>query len=230
MRTWARGTSRAAVLTAGFVAFGVTAIPANAFVGTGSVNQVDLSGDGAGTGTKLPVGQVKGLGALSSLVSDASNAGVSSGGTGSPVGLSMLDTRNLPGDAGLPDFPVTQADVPAARPGVPATQKVPGVPDGTALPSTPVVPSARTAGTGLQGLEGLQGTPGIDGVKLPSEAKTSEVVPVTSEIGPLRRVAAEQPIVSGTKAGSMWVLGAAGLLAAVAGALALARRIRLGRR
>jgi hypothetical protein len=49
MRTWAKGTSRAAVLTASFVALGVSAIPANAFAdttnGTGgalSGNQVDV--------------------------------------------------------------------------------------------------------------------------------------------------------------------------------------------
>jgi hypothetical protein len=49
MRTWAKGTSRAAVLTAGFVALGVSAIPANAFAdvtnGSGGVlsgNQVDV--------------------------------------------------------------------------------------------------------------------------------------------------------------------------------------------
>lgn len=62
MRTWAKGTSRAAVLTAGFVALGVSAIPANAYAditdGGGSVlggNQVnapvsapaDVSGNAA---------------------------------------------------------------------------------------------------------------------------------------------------------------------------------------
>jgi hypothetical protein len=56
-----------------------------------------------------------------------------------------------------------------------------------------------------------------------------EIVPVTGEIGPVRNVAAEEPVSDG--AGSLWALAASGVLGVLAGALTLARRVRLdGRR
>ncbi|GAA1848226.1 chaplin family protein [Actinomadura bangladeshensis] len=55
MRTRAKGTSRAAVLAAGFVALGVTAIPSNAFAGVTSGNGGVLSGNQIDAPISVPV-------------------------------------------------------------------------------------------------------------------------------------------------------------------------------
>ncbi|WP_024934481.1 chaplin [Actinomadura welshii] len=55
-------------------------------------------------------------------------------------------------------------------------------------------------------------------------------VPVTSEIGPVAGVAAKGAAPSGKDSGSVWVLAVSGVLAFAAGTLALARRLRVGRR
>ncbi|MEU5994848.1 chaplin family protein [Spirillospora sp. NPDC047418] len=56
-----------------------------------------------------------------------------------------------------------------------------------------------------------------------------EIVPVTGEIGPVRNVAARETVSDG--AGSLWAFAASGVLGVLAGALTLARRVRLdGRR
>jgi hypothetical protein len=56
-----------------------------------------------------------------------------------------------------------------------------------------------------------------------------EVVPATGEIGPVRNVAAKETVSDG--AGSLWAFAASGVLGVLAGALTLARRVRLdGRR
>lgn len=54
--------------------------------------------------------------------------------------------------------------------------------------------------------------------------------PVTSELGPVKEVAAKDAVASETNTGSVWVLAASGVLAFAAGTLALTRRLRVGRR
>ncbi|TDB89968.1 DUF320 domain-containing protein [Actinomadura sp. KC216] len=83
-----------------------------------------------------------------------------------------------------------------------AAAKVPGVPDGHVLPAKPVVPQLKTATKGL---------------------------PDTGKLGQVEHVAAQETIADGAEAGSMWTLAVAGMLAAVAGALGLGRRVRPAR-
>ncbi|MCP9952715.1 chaplin [Actinomadura madurae] len=78
----------------------------------------------------------------------------------------------------------------------------------------------------LQGGRVLPATPvSADGMLRPGGQ-----VPVTSEIGPVAEVAAKGAAPSGKDSGSVWVLAVSGVLAFAAGTLALARRLRVGRR
>ncbi|WP_176406677.1 chaplin family protein [Actinomadura sp. BRA 177] len=75
---------------------------------------------------------------------------------------------------------------------------------------------------------GRQAVDSLRGVAVPATPVAGhEVVPVTGEIGPVRNVAAEEVVSDG---GSLWALAASGVLGVVAGALALARRVRMGGR
>ena len=136
--------------------------------------------------------------------------------------------------------------------------RVPNLAQGTKLPETPVVPvspyertsSAPLPGTLLPAANGIK-LPQVNSVKLPAAnggklpgLKDSNLpgvseVPVNGnikapqaapEIGPMKSVAAQEPITGDTKSGAMWVLGVAAMFAAMAGALALTRRVRLGGR
>ncbi|MEU8796337.1 chaplin [Spirillospora sp. NPDC048819] len=131
---------------------------------------------------QLPVGSVQGVDGLPTLA-----------GGGAPGAVSLLGTRNLP----------------AA--GTPGQRTIPGVPGGTALPSTPVVPSAQNAAAGLPETGALS-------------------APATGVIGPVRPVAAEETIGPKPKAGTTWTVGAAAMLAFAAGLLGLSRGTRFGRR
>ncbi|MBO2456379.1 chaplin family protein [Actinomadura violacea] len=112
-----------------------------------------------------------------------------------------------------------------------------------AVPAAPVVPvasNARTSGTGnplpVNGLPGTNGIklPKTGAVKLPAAGNVAlpagavkAPAPVT-DLGPARTVAAHEPIAPAD--GSLWGLGMAVIGAAFAGAVALTRRLRPGRR
>ncbi|WP_396450462.1 chaplin family protein [Actinomadura sp.] len=121
---------------------------------------------------------------------------------------------------------------------VPAVQGVPGVPDDTlsrrngspvavsvldtrALPDGGVVRKA----IGRQALDALHGA-AVPGAPVAGE----QIVPVTGELGAVRNVASEEVVPDGGRGGSLWALGASGMLGVLAGGLALARRVRLGGR
>ncbi|MDL4813756.1 chaplin [Actinomadura opuntiae] len=110
-----------------------------------------------------------------------------------------------------------------------------------AVPVVPVAPNARTSGTALPvtGLPGTKGVkhPGTGSVKLPAgvalpagTAKAPKVGGAVTDLGPVRNVADNAPLTSGTESGSLWALGAAALAAALSGAVTLGRRLRPGRR
>ncbi|GAA2136436.1 hypothetical protein GCM10009727_31200 [Actinomadura napierensis] len=116
-----------------------------------------------------------------------------------------------------------------------------------ALPAVPVVPvasNARTSGasgTGLPvaGLPVAKGVkaPKTGSVKLPAGAalptgtvKAPKTGSAVTNLGPVRTVADNEPLTSGTEDGSLWVLGVAMLAAAFSGTIALSRRLRPGRR
>jgi hypothetical protein len=86
--------------------------------------------------------------------------------------------------------------------------------DARALPDGSVVRKA----IGRQAVDSLRG------VAVPATPVAGHEV---TEIGPVRNVAAEEVVSDG---GSLWALAASGVLGVVAGALALARRVRLGGR
>ncbi|WP_165965883.1 chaplin family protein [Actinomadura sp. 7K534] len=85
--------------------------------------------------------------------------------------------------------------------------KVPGTAGGVVVPGSPVVPSLQAVGLAEDG-----------GIELPAG------------VGPVQHVSAEQAIAAEDSAGATWTFGAAALLAFMAGALGLTRRLRLGRR
>ncbi|MGP4024391.1 chaplin family protein [Actinomadura sp. 3N407] len=107
--------------------------------------------------------------------------------------VSLLDTRNL------------------SAAGTPGKRTIPGVPGGTVLPSSPVVPSVQNAAAGLPETGALS-------------------TPATGVIGPVQPVAAEETTGPKPRAGTTWTVGAAALLAFAAGVLGLTRGIRFGRR
>ncbi|WP_165975933.1 chaplin family protein [Actinomadura rubrisoli] len=150
-------------------------------------------------------------------------------------GLLKANSNTLPGVGQAPVDPATLTSV----------RRLPGVPSGAAVPASPIVPVASSARTYSRPLPGASvpgtGVPGVDGVRLPGlsavpvtgDVKAPEVGGVTEQLdqaGAMKPVAAHSSITAQTKTGSMWVLGVAAMFAAVSGALALTRRIRLGGR
>ncbi|MFB4308230.1 chaplin family protein [Actinomadura sp. GTD37] len=104
-----------------------------------------------------------------------------------------------------------------------------GKPDGLKVTWLPKV---RNGVPAMDGLVAKNARPQVGGagsgldVRGPARAVGRQVAAVTGEIGPVRNVAATDTL--DDEAGSMWALVASGFLGVVAGALALARRIRLG--
>ncbi|WP_165969364.1 chaplin family protein [Actinomadura sp. KC06] len=128
-----------------------------------------------------------------------------------------LPKGGLPKGKGLPSG--TRAHGSEGPKTLPAPQQIPGVPGGDVLPAKPVVPKLKTVTEKLPEPAGaVVGGP------------VSKVVPATGELGPVKKVAAEETITGGADAGATWTLAVSGMLAATAGALALSRRARTGRR
>ncbi|WP_242907960.1 chaplin family protein [Actinomadura terrae] len=174
--------------------------------------------DGAGPlGQTLPgaksVGQVPGLGDLAKALAVPPGAGHGT--------AALSDLGHVAGAHGVD--------------AVSGLVRLPGVANGRALPGTPVVPAPSTRAHG--GPSG--GVAGLDLTNVVETPRDVSVLPVSSDVhapeangqvGPMRTVAAEKPIIADAETGSLWVLGAATMLAAVSGALALTRRVRLGGR
>jgi hypothetical protein len=93
--------------------------------------------------------------------------------------------------------------------------------DTRALPDGGVVRKA----IGRQALDALHGA-AVPGSPVAGE----QIVPVTGQLGAVRNVASEEVVPDGGRGGSLWALGASGMLGVLAGGLALARRVRLGGR
>ncbi|TDD79036.1 chaplin [Actinomadura darangshiensis] len=142
-----------------------------------------------------------------------------------PVGdvVSMLDTQALPGGVGLPKVPGrrTTKVTPTSVNGLKGADRLVA---GEGLPEP--VPG-HGALKGVPGADGASVLKGGTGARVLPEAP---VVPVTGAIGPVQQVAAHEAAADGTGAGSVWVLAASGVLAMAAGALALVRKARVGRR
>ncbi|MFI0486036.1 chaplin family protein [Actinomadura sp. 9N215] len=178
---------------------------------------------------KVP--EVKGVPAVDGVPSLAGIGGLppvkggsQRGGSMAPLGAgSPLNTKGLPGAGGIADTSgiagggSRPVDV-VPRASLPVAKKIPGVPGGDVLPAKPVVPTLKTVTAGLPDATGVG-----------SEGPVSEVVPGAGELGPVQQVAADGTITDSAEAGAMWTLVVSGMLAAVSGALALARRIRLAR-
>ncbi|MFA1546694.1 chaplin family protein [Actinomadura chokoriensis] len=118
----------------------------------------------------------------------------------------------------LPPLPRPGRGLPATD-GVLAKGTLPKVDAVTKGPLRQVVAAPGSA-VGTQVLPGVSGAAGRGDV------------PVVGEIGPVRKVAAQETAAGQDRdrAGSLWAPAAAGVLGVVAGALALARRVRLGGR
>ncbi|MWK35674.1 hypothetical protein GEV43_17585 [Actinomadura sp. J1-007] len=118
------------------------------------------------------------------------------------------------------------------------------------------VPAAGSVAGVLPSAEGLVGGKGVSSLPLPvsTKVKAPEIGGVTDHASPLGKItgqadgakpakpakpgepvrmapmAADEPMVNATKAGSFWVLAMASMFAVASGALAVTRRFRLGRR
>lgn len=112
------------------------------------------------------------------------------------------------------------------------------------------VPAAGSVAGVLPSAEGLVGGKGVTSLPLPvsTKVKAPEIGGVTDHASPLGKItgqadgvkpgepvrmapmAADEPMVNATKAGSFWVLAMASMFAVASGALAVTRRFRLGRR
>ncbi|WUH99993.1 chaplin [Spirillospora sp. NBC_00431] len=154
--------------------------------------------------------KVKGLPAADGLSSAPALSGVgghAAKGSQRDGGVALLDAGSLQAAHGIQG--------PKAL--LPVPQSIPGVPGGDVLPVKPVVPQLTTM---TQGLPAAAGS--VEG------GAVAEAVPVAGELGAVEPVAAEEAITDGAGAGTMWT-AIAGMLAA-AGAFAVARRLRPGRR
>ncbi|MFA1544504.1 hypothetical protein [Actinomadura monticuli] len=272
MRTRAKGTSRAAVLAAGIIALGVTAVPSNAYADVTGGNGAALLGAGTATsrdGAKAPdfgagaqpadVAQPAGLPRLPALPSTNSHRtrnglpttdGVVARNALPEVGdVVRTDNRRAEGGSSGTDGVLGDNALPKVDGVSPVTDmsQAAGLPRLLALPSTGrqrtrnVLPSTQgvlvnNAAKVAQGGLTAGGPSSVHGVgqgavpgagDLPGGA-VRPVVPVTGEMGPVRNVAATEAVAD--EDGSLWAFAASGVLGVVAGALALARRVRLGGR
>ncbi|MGI5206262.1 chaplin family protein [Spirillospora sp. CA-108201] len=166
------------------------------------------------------------------------------GGEGAPAAVSLLDTRALPA-GGVPPKVNGRG---AGRPPVPGLPKVGVLPsvDGVSqvLPATRVLPQAQgLAGKGAPVSAGAQRVRPDEGapaaISLPAKpvlpvdvrgAATVDLADAPDRIGPMSPVASTRTITPGTRSGATLLAAVAGVLTAAAGALALGRRIRVGRR
>ncbi|GAA2265397.1 hypothetical protein GCM10010402_21390 [Actinomadura luteofluorescens] len=146
----------------------------------------------------------------------------------------MSRSRSLPAGTGLPQVP-----------GLPKVGVLPNVTGASqVLPGTKVLPQA-------QGLAGKSAPVKADARRVRPDAKAPGTISVPAKpalpvdvhgvaaagiaqvpdgIGRISPVASTQTITPGTRAGATLLAAVSGLLAAAAGTLALARRIRVGRR
>ncbi|WP_051712536.1 chaplin family protein [Spirillospora albida] len=167
-----------------------------------------------------------------------------------PLSLPVRGTSGLPQAGGLPSATglprtgtVSRTVTPAARvPGVVLSPVADGGRHGTDAPvarggRTPKVPGQELPAGPLPAEPGAPAVGGA-GAELPlvggkAEAPRTDVgvpVAVAPGAGDLRPVSAPQSLASATRTGTVWAVGLAGVLACVTGALALTRRMVLGRR
>lgn len=189
-----------------------------------------------------------GTGLVGALPAQGRNQRTALDGDGAPVAVSLLDTRALPGGADLPAVNGRSAAAGTGLPQVPGLPKVGVLPNVTGasqvLPGTKVLPQA-------QGLAGKSAPVKADARRVRPDAKApgtislpakpalpvdvqavaaAGIAQVPDGIGRISPVASTQTITPGTRAGATLLAAVSGLLAAAAGTLALARRIRVGRR
>lgn len=176
-----------------------------------------------GINSLLPAGTLPGLDGVSAVNRQRAKGGLpGADGLVSGNTLPKLDgasalSGGLPGASGL----VPAGSWGAARQG--------GAPVAVSVLDTRTLPGGGVVRRpiGLQAVDALRSP---RHVVVPATPVTGhEVVPATGEIGPVRNVAAKETVSDG--AGSLWAFAASGVLGVLAGALTLARRVRLdGRR
>jgi hypothetical protein len=110
---------------------------------------------------------------------------------------------------------------------MPALPKLPGA---LKLPGTPDVPGPLRQATPVPAPAALPVLPVVGDVVLPTVAQKVQTVQQTVSGEKIRPAAATEPISSGVKGGSLYVLAFGALLAGASAVTAIARRIRVGRR
>ncbi|MEU5876988.1 chaplin family protein [Spirillospora sp. NPDC047279] len=145
-------------------------------------------------------------------------------GTDLPVVGQLAGALPLSPNAALPEtgLPVDPAALLAGAPQLPVQLPATPATPAHARTATPV-PAAELPTTGLPQLPALPKLPVTGGVKAP------EVGGVTETLGAIKPMSATDPMV-GEAGSSIWVLATVAMLTAVSGALALTRRVRIGRR
>jgi len=167
-----------------------------------------------------------------------------------PVNVSGRESRTVPATlpmvGALPAAPTAllPVDPTAALPVNPAsslpvdpTAPLAALP--VQLPATPLTPAnARTAAPlpapatpGIPQLPALPKLPVTGDVKLPQVGGlTDQAGTATGALGEIKPMAASEQLGTGTQDGSIWVLAAAAMMTAMSAAVALGRRVRIGRR
>ncbi|GAA1794173.1 chaplin family protein [Actinomadura chokoriensis] len=198
-------------------------VAANTVPGLDGVSALDVHDGLPGTNGLLPAGTVPGLDGVSAVSGQRAKGGLPgadglvSGNTLSKLGGVSALSGGLPGTGGL----VPAGSRGAARQG--------GAPVAVSVLDTRALPGGGVVRRPI-GLRAVDALRSPRHVVVPATPATGhEVVPATGEIGPVRNVAAKETVSDG--AGSLWAFAASGFLGVLAGALTLARRVRLdGRR
>ncbi|MGI5165618.1 chaplin family protein [Spirillospora sp. CA-253888] len=157
------------------------------------------------------------------------------------------NAATLPVDAGK--LPVDTGKLPVTPPQLPGTGVLRAAPAVPVMPMAPA-PAARARNlpvalpANVPAVPGVPTLPGLSALPVTGDIKAPEVGGVTDKaggvtgaaegvtggLGAIKPVAAATPLDGDERGGPLWVLAAAAVMTALSGAVALTRRVRVGRR